>query len=79
MARRRKGPQWSKLLFALVLTGAYIIVLLLGIPFLARLTTSPPWGWAMLAVLMYFAFAALSLVTHLWGINLRRRILFIRF
>jgi hypothetical protein len=79
MAARRKEAQWPRWLFAFLLTGLYLVAIVAAVPFLAALSASPPWGWLMLFGLLYFAFGALSILTHLWGINLRTKILFIPF
>jgi hypothetical protein len=78
MARRRtfKPVRW---LVAAALSGAYLGVVATAVPFLTALSTSPPWGWLMLIALLYLGFAALSVITHLWGVNLRMKILFIPF
>jgi hypothetical protein len=76
---RKKSVFQTRWLLAIPLTIAYVVLIVAGSPFLVKLSASPPWGWAMLIALLYFAFAGLSVLTHLWGINLRTKILFIPF
>jgi hypothetical protein len=76
---RKKSVFRAGWLLAFPLSIAYVGVIVLGAPFLVKLSVSPPWGWAMLIALLYFALAGLSVLTHLWGIRLRTKILFIPF
>lgn len=79
MAARRKSDQDGNWIFAVILTAAYGAAIFFAIPFVRTLSASPPWGWVMMAALLYFALAVLSIVLHLWGIKLGKKILFIPF
>jgi hypothetical protein len=76
---RRKSVFWPRWVAAFGLTMAYIAAVVSAIPFIGVLSKSPPWGWLMMFAMIYMAFAALSLVLQVWGIQLKKRILFIPF